>query len=182
MVVAGSFKRRRRRRRRKERKQICSSQKGRAHIYAQNIFFSFFLPVHHHSLICYSSLSIKMASKEEVASSSLSSSTHLITIPLPSTHNPTRLIAHLTKFQGPSFLLWCGACDEGWADMKAREEQAPQRQTTTSSLLVEEHHPPRMISGTPTGHLTTEWAVAMTNPRNKVNARTEPKSFSSESN
>lgn len=98
---------------------------------------------------------------------------YLITIPFPSPQIQTQLVAHLTRFQGPSFLLWCGECAEGWSstsDGGANEES--QTQQPSSSILIEENRPPHQRSGLPppTGLLTNEWAVAMTNPRTKVSS------------
>jgi hypothetical protein len=101
----------------------------------------------------------------------LPTSTHLVSIPFPSPRIETQLIAHLTLFQGPSVLLWCGECAEGW--------QPPQASTmlptssTSSSLLMEQNEPPQSSSNRSTlppltGHLASEWAVAMTNTRTKT--------------
>lgn len=104
------------------------------------------------------------------AESLLPTSSYLITVPFPSFQTPTQLVAHLTLFQGPSILLWCGECADGWTstEMEAIDERQVQ---PTSSLLIEEHRPPRSFTlPFPTGHLTNEWAVAMTNPRTKVSS------------
>ncbi|UZJ55195.1 hypothetical protein CBS101457_004515 [Exobasidium rhododendri] len=105
------------------------------------------------------------AKDEASSSSALPTSTHLITIPFPSEHAPSQLIAHLTRFEGPSYLLWCGSCNDGWSPSSLDEQLQSQ---TSSSLLIEEHHPPRTVSTILSGQLSTEWAVSMSNARHKV--------------
>jgi hypothetical protein len=101
--------------------------------------------------------------------------THIITIPFPSPRVQTQLTVHLTLFNGPSILLWCGECAEGWTDSSEESsvEQATATSAPSSSLLIEENPPPRSLPSTQelppvTGRLASEWAVAMSNTRTKV--------------
>lgn len=104
----------------------------------------------------------------------LSTSTHTIILPFPSLQVQTQLTAHLTLFNGPSVLLWCGECAEGWtvSSEQGRQKALAATPAPSSSLLLERdlppHTSPRQELPPVTGRLASEWAVAMTNPRTKV--------------
>lgn len=97
----------------------------------------------------------------------------LITLPIPSPHAPTHLVAHITHFKGQSLMLWCGEASPSLADAALQEESQSSNQVIqqgSSSLLMEEHVAPApqtsQESIPPTGLLGKEWAVGMTNSTN----------------
>lgn len=114
------------------------------------------------------------SSTEASTSNHLPTSASLITLPIPSPHAPTHLVAHITQFKGQSLMLWCGEASSSLADAALQENRQASyqaaRQAGSSSLLMEEHVAPgsqrntNAVSLPPTGLLGKEWAVGMTNP------------------
>ncbi|PWN33468.1 uncharacterized protein FA14DRAFT_190617 [Meira miltonrushii] len=116
----------------------------------------------------------KISSREASTSNHLPTSASLITLPIPSPHAPTHLVAHITQFKGHSLMLWCGEANPSLADAALQDERQSSNQAAqqagSSSLLMEEHVAPGLQTNAhpdsipPTGLLGKEWAVGMTNP------------------
>lgn len=107
-------------------------------------------------------------------SNHLSTSASLITLPIPSPHAPTYLVAHITHFKGQSLMIWCGETNPMLADsaLQTQRQTSNESQQNESSLLLEaesvtpaSQQPSIKASDSipPIGVLGKEWAVGMTN-------------------